>query len=418
MSQYSLNQNLTKQLTEAISARDELDSDEADSVSEAIALLQDALREHASDIHLDPISDGLLVRLRKDGVIQDSVVLPKHVAQRLSNQFKSMARLNPVPTFLPLDGRITITLDKQEVDLRIAVVPCLAGEKISIRVLDLYRVEQEVDQLGLQDHDLANIQNWLDNVHGMLLVTGPTGSGKTTTLYALLHNLKNTGRNILTIEDPVEYQIEGINQIQVDQFHGLNFAEGIQSMLRHDPDYLLLGEIRDASSARAAVNAASSGHVLMATMHSRDAVGAITVLRNYGLDTHEISANLVLVIAQRIVRKLCPDCREQGEPTDESIRWFQSLGLDIPAKVWLPKGCDACSGIGYKGRTGVFEIWQIEKEDYALILSNADERKIHESLSERGHLFLLNDAITKATDGITSFIELRTMGGFGLIRRQ
>ena len=390
MSQYSLNQNLTKQLNEAILTRDELDSDEVDSVSEAIALLQDALREHASDIHLDPVSDGLLVRLRKDGVIQDSALLPEHVAQRLSNQFKSMARLNPVPTFLPLDGRITITLDKQEVDLRIAVVPCLAGEKISIRVLDLYRVEQEVDQLGLQDHDLANIKNWLDNVHGMLLVTGPTGSGKTTTLYALLHKLKNTGRNILTIEDPVEYQVEGINQIQVDHFHGLNFSKGIQSMLRHDPDYLLLGEIRDASSAHAAINAASSGHVLMSTMHSRDAVGAINVLRNYGLDAHEISANLVLVIAQRIVRKLCPDCREQGEPTDESIRWFQSLGLDIPEKVWLPKGCDACSGIGYKGRTGIFEIWQINKEDYALILSNADERKIHESLSKRGHLFLID----------------------------
>lgn len=343
------------------------------------------------------------------------MLLSKPDANRLLNQFKSMARLNPLPTYKPVDGRITVKSGENDVDLRISVVPCLAGEKMSIRLLDLYRVEQQIDELGLMDRDLANIQNWLGNVHGMFLVTGPTGSGKTTTLYALLHNLKHHGRNILTIEDPIEYQVEGVNQIQVDDFHGLNFAEGIKSMLRLDPDYLLMGEIRDAASARAAINAASSGHVLMTTMHSRDAVGALTVLRNYGLDAHEVSANLVIIVSQRLVRKLCPHCRVKGSPTDETVSWFESIGLEVPHEAWLPKGCDACSGIGYLGRTGIFEIWQISKEDYAMILEGADERKIIDSLHQRGHKFLLDDAITKAEQGITSYIELRTMGGFGLV---
>jgi type II secretory ATPase GspE/PulE/Tfp pilus assembly ATPase PilB-like protein len=247
------------------------------------------------------------------------------------------------------------------------------------------------------------------------MVAGPTGSGKTTTLYALLHRLKLHERSVVTIEDPVEYQVDGISHIQVDQRHGLGYAEGVKAMLRMDPDYLMLGEIRDDLSAHAAISAATSGRALMSTIHSRDAVGVIDVLRNFGLSGHDLSANLMLVIAQRLVRLLCPHCREKGRATAEERRWLEMIGRKVPTSVWHSRGCDECNGLGYKGRTGVFEVWRIDSEEYRLILEGADRRALYRQLSSRGHRFLIDDGLEKVAQGVTTLAELRSMGGYSVL---
>jgi len=276
-------------------------------------------------------------------------------------------------------------------------------------------VPKELSELGLREEGLEDIQEWLDNVSGMLLVAGPTGSGKTTTLYTLLHKLKRHERNVVTIEDPVEYEIDGINHIQVDAHHGLGFVEGMKAMLRLDPDYLMLGEIRDAASAHAAITAAASGHALMSTLHSRDAVGALDTLRNYGLNGQDISSTLMLVVAQRLVRRLCTQCRVAEAPTEEDRHWLERLGRSVPSEVWHPRGCKQCRDTGYKGRTGVFEVWRIDPDEYLLILEGSDRRTLYRNLARRGHRFLLDDGLDKVVEGITTLGELRSMGGFSAL---
>jgi type II secretory ATPase GspE/PulE/Tfp pilus assembly ATPase PilB-like protein len=381
----------------------------------AEALLRDAVREGATDIHLDTQLNGILVRLRIDGRVLDAVFLDKHRGQRLVNQFKAMARLSPVVRYIPEEGRITHEVDGMMLDLRLSHAPCLRGDKISIRLFVPQIVPTELSQLGLREQALEDIQEWLDDVSGMLLVAGPTGSGKTTTLYTLLHKLKRHERNVVTIEDPVEYEIAGINHIQVDAQHGLGFVEGIKAMLRLDPDYLMMGEIRDAASAHAAITAAASGHALMSTLHSRDAVGVLDTLRNYGLGGQDVSSTLMLVVAQRLVRTLCPACRVAEAPTEEDRRWLQRLGREVPQSVWHARGCAQCRDTGYKGRTGVFEVWRINAEEYQLILKQADRRTLYRSLAQRGHRFLLDDGLDKVSEGVTTLSELHSMGGFGAL---
>jgi type II secretory ATPase GspE/PulE/Tfp pilus assembly ATPase PilB-like protein len=241
----------------------------------------------------------------------------------------------------------------------------------------------------------------------MFLAAGPTGCGKTTTLYSLLHELKLSNRIIVTLEDPVEYLIDGITQIQIDMLHDLNFAEGAKSMLRLDPDFLMLGEIRDGTSAETAVNAAISGRVLLSTVHSRDAVGAITALRNWNLPDHEIAESLSVVVAQRLVRKLCPACRRKTKPNETEKRWLKSLYLKVPSTVWKAQGCKKCRDLGYDGRTGVFELWRLSSADYHAILEHVDEISLRESLAARGHRSVLEDAMDKVTEGVTSLEEVR-----------
>lgn len=389
-----------------------------DHPSEAEALLHDALRERASDIHLDFQLDGMLVRFRIDGRVLDGAYLTLAEGQRLTNQLKALAGLTTEQRHPPEEARITFPLDGQQLDLRVAHVPCLHGDKMAIRLFTLRQhpeQPQQLHELGLHEKGLEHIHEWLGDISGMLLVAGPTGGGKTTTLYSLLHRLKIQERNIVTIEDPVEYHIEGINHIQVDVDHQLGFPEGIKAMLRMDPDYLMIGEIRDAPSAHAAIAASASGRAMMSTLHSRDAVGVIDALRNLGLTGHEISANLVLVIAQRLVRRLCPHCK-QRVPTDRLGRqWLETLGRTVPDSLWQAEGCGRCRALGYLGMTGVFEVWRIDPEEYQLILDGADRRTLYRQLAGRGHRFLLDDGLDKAEDGITDLKELRGMGGFSAL---
>jgi type II secretory ATPase GspE/PulE/Tfp pilus assembly ATPase PilB-like protein len=274
----------------------------------------------------------------------------------------------------------------------------------------------QLQDLGLHAEGLEAIHEWLGHVSGMLLVAGPAGSGKTTTLYALLHKLKLHERSVITVEDPTEYQVDGINHIQIDKLHGMNFVEGVKAMLRLDPDFLMLGEIRDNDSAHAALTAASSGRALMSTLHSRDAVAVVETLRNYGLTGHEISANLMLVVSQRLVRLLCPHCRVKAGPNNEEKHWLHGLGRPAPRKVWHARGCEQCHGVGFKGRTGIFEVWRIDAEEYQLILDDADRRTLYRHLTGRGHRFLLDDGLAKAAEGLTTLSELRTIGGHNVLR--
>jgi type II secretory ATPase GspE/PulE/Tfp pilus assembly ATPase PilB-like protein len=406
-----LHDQLTRELSRYLAHAEEPEGEQEGVALEADALLLDALRERATDIHIDANSSGILVRLRVDGRMLDGSLLDHTAGLRLINQFKTMARLNTERCFVPEYSRFSYTLGGSSIDLRLTYAPTLRGQTLSIRVFQALDQTLYLHDLGLHEEGLEQIQDWLGDISGMLLVCGPTGSGKTTTLYSLLHKLKLHERNVVTIEDPVEYEIAGINQIQVDTRHGLDFAAGTKAMLRLDPDYLMLGEIREPSAARAAAIAATSGRALMGTLHSRDAVGVIDTLRNYGLNGQEISSTLVLVIAQRLVRRLCPHCKQPGEPTAGDFQWLARLNRNAPETVWHARGCTHCHSTGYKGRIGVFEVWRINPQEYQLILDGADRRTIYRQLTQRKHRFLIDDGLEKVALGMTSLNELHTMGG-------
>ncbi len=369
-------------------------------------LLMDAFRERATDIHIDPQSGGFRVRMRIDGELYDAALLTHGQARRLINQFKTWADLDPGAVFTPKEARWTFDVDDRLVHLRLSDMPCINGEKLSIRILDPERVEHRLGDLGMVDADRKHIEDWLSSVSGTFLVVGPTGSGKTTTLYALLHELKLRSRSIVTIEDPVEYQIDGVCQVQVDRKHNLTFAQGLRTMLRLDTDYLMLGEIRDPESARAAIDASIGGRVLLSTLHSPDAAGAVTALRNWGLRNDEIAVNVSVIVAQRLVRVLCPNCKRKKALPKTHKTWLEALGGKAPSHSYQPVGCDECSGTGYRGRTGVFEVWKLDDSDYELILNNTDERTIRQHVLADGHRSLLADVTDKLREGITSIEEI------------
>ncbi len=387
-----------------------------DLASVADELITEAVRVGASDVHVTPFTDRVLIRARVDGTMLNVLELPVAAGVQLIHHFKVMAGMDSTRTFKPSDARQTRHVDGHEVHLRLACAPCVAGENLAIRLLSKQRLKRTVKDLGLSDAERAPIEKWLAGSSGMLLATGPTGSGKTTTLCALLHELKLTDRRVVTIEDPVEYQIDGVSQMQVDERHGLTFAEGLRAMLRLDADYLLLGEIRDAETAQVALEASTSGRILMSTLHSRDPFGAVTALRNWGMADHELATCLSMVISQRLVRKLCPYCRRRGTPSEATAQWLTMLGLPVPKNTWHPAagGCPECHSIGYTGRTGVFEVWSLDEEAYQLILDHTNERTLRSAMLAKGHRPLILDGMSLAAQGLISFDELRCLGNFYL----
>ncbi|QFU01334.1 Putative type II secretion system protein E [Halomonas sp. THAF5a] len=384
--------------------------------SEALAahlLIEDAIRARASDIHLDPAVDHWQVRLRIDGRVVDALVLEWGEGVALVNQLKVLAGLDPVPSRVASEGSLNWSGEDEAhrpTFLRITAVNCVAGEKLAVRFLAPPRAFHDPLALGVGKQGARGIRHWMDATGGMLLVAGPTGAGKTTTLYTLLHQLRLGDSHVVTLEDPVEYAIPGINQIQVDVENGLDFATGTRSLLRLDPDYVLIGEVRDPESAAAAVSVAGSGRSLMGTLHSRDAVGVVSALRQLGLVDAEISATLGLVIAQRLVRRLCEHCRERRSTESQDVEWLEAVGLPVPQEAWYPVGCERCDGLGYRERTGVFEIWQPTPQDHALLLRHADDAVLRRALRERGETLMLADGLEKAADGITSLREIYRMG--------
>lgn len=375
------------------------------------AMLEDALRENASDIHLDPTSDGYQLRFRIDGGLVDTVLIDREEGRHLVRSFKSHAELESAFTMLPQDGRAEFEVGNRKAAVRVATAPSVLGEKLALRVLPMERARLRLDQLGLNPVDYQHLTHALRDARGMILVTGPTGAGKTTTLYALLQELKESDGSIVTIEDPVEYIVNGVTQIQVNEKQGLNFAEGVKGLLRLDPDLILMGEMRDRASAHAALDATDSGHVFLSTLHARDAAGTITALRNFGLADHEIAATLDLIVAQRLVRRLCVACRKQGPPTETERTWLKFYRQPVPGLTWRAVGCAQCDHTGYRGRTGIFEIHRLREQDADLILTHTDESGLRRQMRRSGTRSLIEDNLLKVAEGATSLAELQAFGG-------
>ena len=374
-------------------------------------LLGHAVKLRASDLHIDPMLEGFVLRVRVDGALRDLARIDQADGGRLVNQFKADLGIPPGANFVPRESRHKYEVGGQDLDLRVTLVPCISGEKLAIRLLEPERVVHRIDDLGVDGEGLQRFRDWLDGTNGMFLVSGATGCGKTTTLYALLHELAEADKHVLTIEDPVEYEIDGINQIQVDRTHGLDFALGLKSMLRLDPDYMMVGELRDLEAAKVAARAANSGQVLLSTIHARDAVSTISALRNFGMSGHQIAVTVAVIVNQRLVRKLCPNCRSKEPISDSDRSWLEARGLRPPSATWRSSGCESCMYLGYKGRTGVFEIWRLTGSDYDLLLAGADERNLRRKLAQGDHRTLAEDAWAKVQDGITSLAEIRHATG-------
>ncbi len=379
--------------------------------------MEDACQGRATDVHFEPFSGGWRVRLRIDGELHDAAQLSTKLGQRMVRSLRIAAGLDPVVSFTPEDARCRFALLDRTLDLRLATVPCVGGEKLALRLLDPQRIQHRIEELGLRPLDMGLLRGWLGEVSGMFLVTGPTGSGKTTTLYALIHELELSSQAVVTIEDPVEYPVDGISQIQVNSALGLTFAVGLKAMLRLDPDYLLVGEIRDAESAQIGVEAAATGHCVMSTLHCPDTAGVVTLLRNWGLRDHQIANVLQIALNQRLVRRLCQKCRQRCAPSKTEILWLKAMRLPVIEEVYRATGCAACQHTGYYGRIGVFEVWQKDDSDYELILSHTDEQSLRRHLRKRGLQTVLEDGLARVREGITTLSETPNHGSIARLTR-
>jgi general secretion pathway protein E len=360
-------------------AEDLLDSgDDAPAIRLINGIIAEAARQGVSDIHIEPYETGLVVRMRMDGVLTETLRMPPHVAPVVVSRVKVMARLDIAERRVPQDGRIGLTLGGKLLDVRVSTLPSRAGERVVLRILDKENAGLSLDVLGMTGQADAVFRAALREPNGIILVTGPTGSGKTTTLYAGLRELNDGSRNILTVEDPVEYAIEGVGQTQVNAKVGLTFAAGLRAILRQDPDVVMVGEIRDRETAEIAVQASLTGHLVLSTVHTNDAVGAITRMRDMKVEPFLLASTLRAVIAQRLVRRLCPHCRV-AIPADPSVAAL--LGIAAGATIHRAVGCEACNGSGYKGRIGVFEAIRIDETLRRMINEGGDETLI------AGHAF-------------------------------
>jgi type II secretory ATPase GspE/PulE/Tfp pilus assembly ATPase PilB-like protein len=369
------------------------------------AMISDAVRMGASDIHIEPRKDRLEVRLRVDGVLQNwgqgayANGLPKDLQDTVVARVKVMAELDINEKRLPQDGRITITLPGKSIDLRISSLPVLYGEKIVMRLLDRGMSVRPLDGLDFSPHNKTAFEELIHQPLGLILVTGPTGSGKTTTLYSALNVLRSKTTNIVTCEDPVEYDMEGINQSQVFERIGLTFARQLRAILRQDPDIILVGEIRDAETAEIAFRAAMTGHLVLSTLHSNDAPTSVTRLIDMGVPPFLISSGLIGMVAQRLVRRLCPACRRQGPPTPQQAAL---LTIDPAMPIWHPVGCQRCSGTGYQGRIGVHEVVSVDERFQRLVMDKAPSSDLRRAANAAGMVPIREDALLKIRAGLTS----------------
>jgi general secretion pathway protein E len=352
-------------------AEDLLDSaDDAPVIRLINGVIAEAVRQGASDIHVEPYESALVVRMRVDGVLREMLRLPANVAAPVVSRIKVMARLDIAERRLPQDGRIGLTLGGRVLDVRVSTLPSRQGERVVLRILDKEQAELGLADLGMPAELLATVREALAEPNGIVLVTGPTGSGKTTTLYSALRMLNDGSRNILTVEDPIEYAVEGVGQTQVNTKVGMTFASGLRAILRQDPDIVMVGEIRDSETADIAVQASLTGHLVLSTVHTNDAVGAITRLKDLGVETFLLASSLRLVLAQRLVRRLCPSCARSEQA---SAAEAAPLGLESGTVIRHPVGCPACANTGFKGRIGAFELVRVDADMRQLILGGADE---------------------------------------------
>ena len=370
-------------------------------------MLVRALESRASDVHIEPFENQLKIRYRIDGILHEVESPPRQLKAAVISRLKILAQLNIAERRLPQDGRIKIRLAGKDVDLRIATVPTLYGESVVIRLLERSQIFTELESLGFPARLLQDFNAMIAKPHGMILVTGPTGSGKTTTLYGALEKINDPGKKIITIEDPVEYQLSGVNQIQVKPQIGLTFANGLRSIVRQDPDVIMVGEIRDAETAEIAVQAALTGHLVFSTLHTNDAAGAISRLLEMGVQDYLLASSLLGVLAQRLVRQLCPRCRREvplSGLNGREFEWKQHLG--DAQSMWEPVGCEGCSGTGYLGRLGIFELLPATSEMCKIIVQRADAGSIRNLALQQGMHLLREDGWDKVRRGVTTLAEV------------
>src|SRR5271166_1747917 len=371
-------------------------------------LIARAVETHASDVHLEPFPDRLRVRYRYDGVLHEVEPPPARLQAAVISRIKIMARLDIAERRLPQDGRIKLTVRGHEIDFRVSTIPSLHGEKVVLRVLDRTAVEFDYEKLGLPDDIRQGIERALDLPNGMVLVTGPTGSGKTTTLYTGLLKLNTVARNVVTVEDPIEYQLTGINQIQVKPQIGLNFANLLRSILRQDPDVIMIGEIRDLETVQIAVQAALTGHLVLSTVHTNSAAATMTRLRDMGLEDYLMTATLKAVLAQRLVRRLCRKCREPEEaPASVRERFgLDRLAGDGPIMLHHPRGCPECRGTGFRGRRAIAELLVPNRMTDKLIFDGADDTAIERAAIEGGMRPIFDSGLLAVMEGDTTIEEV------------
>ncbi len=389
-------------IANAISPSDDLldDKNKGPIIKLINATITKAVKARASDIHLEPFENKLSIRFRVDGVLKEVLQYQKNITQMIISRIKIMSKLDISERRLPQDGRISISVGKRDIDLRVSTLPSSFGERVVLRILEKDKTHIQLDQLGFSDEILKNFRKNLGKNEGIILVTGPTGSGKTTSLYSGLREISDRSQNILTIEDPVEYALEGIGQTQVNSKTGLTFAKGLRAILRQDPDIVMVGEIRDKETAEIAIQASLTGHLVLSTVHTNSAVNAITRLRDMGIEPYLLSSSLIFVLSQRLVRKLCPHCKTHDEDNKNLLKKYS-----INKKVYKSVGCDKCDNTGYLGRLSIGEFVSIDENISELIHNSASENEISDYVyANKKKIF--ENGLQVLSKGDTSLSEL------------
>ncbi len=394
---------------EKVQSQDEVDLEKAGAESPVIRyvnfVIQSAVKEGASDIHIEPSEKKVKVRFRIDGNLFEMMSRPASMSAAITSRLKIMANLDISERRVPQDGRIRCTVQGRKLDLRVSTLPNSCGEKTVMRILDTRSINVQLEDLGFDENTLTIWQRAIDEPHGIVLVTGPTGSGKTTTLYASLKQLDKTSMNISTVEDPIEYHLDGITQTQMHEKIGMTFAKALKALLRQDPDVIMLGEIRDMETAHTAVQAALTGHLVLSTLHTNDAPGSITRLINIGIEPFLIGAAVRAVLAQRLLRRLCVHCKKQEEPSEERAEFLSMMGMDA-SSLWVHAGCEKCRNRGYAGRVGIYELLAIDDQLRDIIARNPNVAEFKRICIERGMQTLRQDGLAKAVKGMTSVEEV------------
>ncbi len=401
LGEYKLDEHVFSEIEEAEDLMDV--NHEAPIIRLVNIILTQALKNRASDIHIEPYQKKIKVRFRVDGILHEIYNLPKRIHPHIVSRIKVMASLDIAEKRLPQDGRMKIRVADRPVDIRVSIIPMAFGERIVLRLLDKTVSLLGLGEMGLAEWELATFEKLIHKNGGIVLVTGPTGSGKTTTLYASLNRINSEEKNIVTVEDPIEYELKGVGQIQVNPKTDLTFDKGLRSILRHDPDIIMIGEIRDMDTVEIAVQASLTGHLVFSTLHTNDAAGSLTRLVDMGVEPFLIASSLLGVLGQRLVRTICPRCKESYR-AEESI--LRSYGLTDSDLLFRGKGCPACMGSGYLGRTGIFELLIIDNEMRRLITSGADSVTMKEAAVKGGMTSLFEDGLRKVKAGVTTFDEV------------
>lgn len=392
-------------LAESVTETEDLleQEDDAPIIRLINAILTEAVKLSASDIHIETFESRLSVRVRVDGVLREIVQPSRQLAPLLVSRIKVMAKLDIAEKRVPQDGRISLKIGGHEVDVRVSTMPSSVGERVVLRLLDKQAGRLQLSHLGMESETKAHMSDIIAKPHGIILVTGPTGSGKTTTLYAALSQLNEKSRNILTVEDPIEYQLDGIGQTQVNTKVEMTFARGLRAILRQDPDVVMVGEIRDLETAEIAVQASLTGHMVLSTLHTNSAVGAVTRMQDMGVEPFLLSSSLVGVLAQRLVRVLCDECKTPYEP-DEAEREVMQIG-DESCSVYHAQGCESCNYLGYRGRTGIYELIVVDNELRNMIHGNASEQELEEH-ARKATPSIRTDGVRLVLEGVTTLEEV------------